>query len=345
MLKKLFFLVALLVPGLAYGGNPSADLSVQIAPPTSAGCGPVPADAQTMGFTTVALCNDFTVAIPNTVGTGLPSNWLNCNGNNYVAGAVWNYNGNSANPCNQAVSQAIDTAGGGKLALDVHYNASWQPASGDFNNQLTTITTEPYPLTRSNGCTPTTCTNSNTWGPNGYYEWRFRASWNGGQGYGGGPGITQALFTTSGPGFGGSTTPWWEVDVFESIFGCCDNSIVGHNGANPPSGMFYSLDMSTYHTAGALWTSDHNGNGAVCFYLDGVRQKCGAASYVGVEGTTRSQFWIQNGIYCNGSSVDISCQTPPTYTYQDLWVSNVRVLTCAGGPNGDPCLTSSVFAP
>src|SRR5690349_20905051 len=32
MLRKLFFTAALLLPGLAYGGNPSADLSVQVAP-------------------------------------------------------------------------------------------------------------------------------------------------------------------------------------------------------------------------------------------------------------------------------------------------------------------------
>jgi hypothetical protein len=32
MIKKLFFLAALLVPDLAYAANPSADLSVQIVP-------------------------------------------------------------------------------------------------------------------------------------------------------------------------------------------------------------------------------------------------------------------------------------------------------------------------
>jgi len=321
----------------------NATLTVLAQP--SGTCGPVPADAQTMGFTTVAICNDFTVAIPNTVGTGLPSNWLNCNGQNFVAGAVWNYNGLSVNPCTTAVSQKTDTNGGGALALDVHYQSSWVPASGDFNNQITTVTTAPYPLTRFTSC-GSGCNNANTWGPNAYYEWRFRAEWNGGQGYGGGPGITQAFFTTSGPGFGGSSTPWWEVDIFESIFGCCDNSIVGHNGAGgpPASGQTYSLNMSTYHTAGALWTSDHSGNGAVCFYLDGVRQKCAQAVYAGVEGTTRSQFWLQNGIYCNGSSTDISCLAhPPAFTTEDLWVSNVRVLTCAAGPSGDPCLTPTVF--
>lgn len=35
MIKDLFFTAALLVPGLAYAGNPSADLSVQIVPARS----------------------------------------------------------------------------------------------------------------------------------------------------------------------------------------------------------------------------------------------------------------------------------------------------------------------
>jgi hypothetical protein len=57
MIKKLFFLAALLVPGLAFGGNPSADLSIQIMP---AGSGPTPpAGASAAGFTTLALTLDF----------------------------------------------------------------------------------------------------------------------------------------------------------------------------------------------------------------------------------------------------------------------------------------------
>ena len=33
MIKKLFFVAALLAPNLAYAGNPSTDLSVQVVPP------------------------------------------------------------------------------------------------------------------------------------------------------------------------------------------------------------------------------------------------------------------------------------------------------------------------
>jgi hypothetical protein len=57
MINKLFFMAALLVPGLASAANPSADLSGQIVP-----SGPgLPAPAQAAGFTIQALNADFTV--------------------------------------------------------------------------------------------------------------------------------------------------------------------------------------------------------------------------------------------------------------------------------------------
>jgi hypothetical protein len=40
MIKQLFFTAALLVPGLTYGGNPSADLSVQVVPSATGSCSP-----------------------------------------------------------------------------------------------------------------------------------------------------------------------------------------------------------------------------------------------------------------------------------------------------------------
>jgi hypothetical protein len=40
MIKTLFFIAALLVPGFAYAGNPSADLSVQVFPSATGSCSP-----------------------------------------------------------------------------------------------------------------------------------------------------------------------------------------------------------------------------------------------------------------------------------------------------------------
>src|SRR5215467_8792046 len=98
MIRRLFFMAALLVPGFAYGANATANLSVQIVSPGSAGtCGTITGDAnsdvQAAGFNTCALYNDFTAPIPNTVGTGLPSNWLNCNQSDSPT-AVWYWSKN-----------------------------------------------------------------------------------------------------------------------------------------------------------------------------------------------------------------------------------------------------------
>src|SRR6516225_7800474 len=149
MIKKLFFSAALLAPGLAYGGNPTADLSVKIVPPTSAACGTVPADVATVGFTTVALCNDFTTAIPNAVGTGLPSNWLNCDGTQApVAGNVWHLwalaGGGTTIDCATQIVQATDTNGGGGLALKVALSAAQLSTTNGYAN-LTSLATIPWP--------------------------------------------------------------------------------------------------------------------------------------------------------------------------------------------------------
>ena len=69
MIKKLLFTAALLVPGLAFGQNPSADLSVQVVPGTPSGIacaigpnymGTVPPGAAAAGFNTCAANIDFT---------------------------------------------------------------------------------------------------------------------------------------------------------------------------------------------------------------------------------------------------------------------------------------------
>src|SRR5262245_34392422 len=130
MIKELYFAVALTASGLALAADPSANLSVQVAPAetTSSQCpATAPAKAAQAGFTTTAFCNDFTQRIPNTAGTGLPSNWLGCPNPNGGAGDtlphVW-YSPAAdkfrAPPCNEAgggIGQVTDPVFG-NLALD-----------------------------------------------------------------------------------------------------------------------------------------------------------------------------------------------------------------------------------
>src|SRR5712672_250684 len=84
MIKKLFFTAALLVPGIAYGADPSANLPIQIVPAGPA----VPAPAAAAGFTTRVLHSDFTS--PAYADT---STWLQCAG---ASSPIW-WTTNNAN--------------------------------------------------------------------------------------------------------------------------------------------------------------------------------------------------------------------------------------------------------
>ena len=84
MIKELFFAVVLLAPTLAYSGNPSGDLSVEVVPASSNGIacdigpnytGSIPAAAQAVGFTHCAANYDFSNSFYAT-----RSNWLDCAG-------------------------------------------------------------------------------------------------------------------------------------------------------------------------------------------------------------------------------------------------------------------------
>ena len=160
-----------MVPALAYGGNPSANLSVQVVPSGKAGTcgvimGQVATDTATAGFDTCVLYNDFTTAIPNSVGTGLPSNWLNCNPGTDTD-AVWNASGHGV-PCS-SFQQVTDTGGGGNLALDLHYNRAWM-----VNN---CIYCDFAQLVTAAWGTPTANPNAHSWS-NGYFEITYRIDAN-----------------------------------------------------------------------------------------------------------------------------------------------------------------------
>jgi len=306
--------------------------------------GAVAADVASVGFNTVAFCNDFTTTIPNTHGTGLASNWLNCNGNNApVAGNVWHlaYSGStnttscsSANGTGQ-ITQKADTNGGGGLALNIHFLAS-QMVSGNTGDDVIGIGTIPYPNN-------TGWSNTTSWA-HGYFEWIWRAEWNGGQGFSGLSGHNIAFWSDRG-----ITAQRWEPDWFETIFGCCDTVKVGWGGEHNGLSFNYSVNQAGYHTLGVLYTGNTAGTqGAFCVYIDGSLLSptgCLTDTYVGglTVSQLRNQLILYNGIMCNGAGGDISCQTPANFSSLDIWVKRVRVFTCPNGPTGDACLTTNVF--
>jgi hypothetical protein len=85
MNKTLFIAAVLFVPSLAYSANPSADLSVQVVPPSSSGIacdigpkytGAIPPAAQAAGFTRCAANYDFTNT--SAYSNANMSTWLSC---------------------------------------------------------------------------------------------------------------------------------------------------------------------------------------------------------------------------------------------------------------------------
>ena len=138
MIKQLILAAALVVPGLAYAGDPSADLSVQIvpaapspAPPLGGGIacdqGPnaalIPAPAQAAGFTKCLLNADFTSA-----AYANPANWLQeCGYGGSASGTTFRLIENDAvhshvqsAPCNRAVMTT--DLGSQVLELDLFQN-------------------------------------------------------------------------------------------------------------------------------------------------------------------------------------------------------------------------------
>jgi hypothetical protein len=329
MIKKLFFTTALLVPGLAYGGNPSADLSVQVVPAGKAGtCGTIIGQAATdsaaAGFNTCALYNDFTTAIPNTVGTGLPSNWLNCT-SGIDTGAVWNANSSYNIPCS-AQSQVVDPVYGNQ-ALDLHLNRSWLAGQGQQYGNFAQITSAPWD-------TDTTNPNAHSWS-NGYFEITYRqdadnfkfpgsqqAFWSWGQCCGtGNTFVEQDFFEdwNTGGAHMDIAWDWWGTGTF---------------GNGTP---YSSHDARTYHTFGALITGNYN-NFAVCNYYDGTRIGCYNQSYQsGQDGTQRRKVWVQNGAQCPTQFGDISC-VGASFNDSHMYIKSIRVVTCAAEPAGGSCL-------
>src|SRR6187200_3041948 len=129
VLRSLFFLL-LSVPWLAYGANPTADLSVQIVPAGSAPT--VPDPAQAAGFTTLSLNADFTQPFYAT-----QSNWLACAG---AADPQWWIGGAQTDgahppPCS-SVRQANDPSTGQPVL-----NMTWNPSYQQGNTVMTEIWT------------------------------------------------------------------------------------------------------------------------------------------------------------------------------------------------------------
>jgi hypothetical protein len=128
MIKTVFFTATLLVADLAYGQNPSADLSVQVVKPGNGigiPCargpnytGSIPAAAAKAGFTTCVVNSDFSMAQYQTL-----SNWLDCAGATTPTWFNVGYNA-GVTPCSDYTIVTDTVHGNNQTVLDIAYTAS-----------------------------------------------------------------------------------------------------------------------------------------------------------------------------------------------------------------------------
>jgi hypothetical protein len=266
MIKKVIFTAALLVPSLAYAGNPSANVTVQVVPVSNGiACdigpnytGSIPAGAQAAGFTHCAANYDFT-----TSGYSSTSSWLDCAG---ASSPQWYVSEDGLPPtsCPPDLSTQFQiVTDGGTQTLQMTYthitdwNAGiystkmstasplgWPNPAGTLFPQanytesvvrMTSNSTAQCPASQASGG----CLVSDSWsyGPDQVtgVEWDFIEIYtNGATGSCGGG-------ASCGSGGGGLAQP----------------------------GRINGFDPTIYHNYGVRQTIDSNGNFGLCHYLDG----------------------------------------------------------------------------
>jgi hypothetical protein len=339
MIIKLFSPALLVVPTLAYGENPSADLSVQIVPTGKVfACdigpdylGSIPAPAQAAGFTHCAANYDFTSTSNftyngNTINFSNITTWLDCAG---APSPLWfnvGYGGTPATPC----SRYSIVSDGGLNALHLVWT------QGDsYNSQATFMSIGSNAQLFGSGV-------SNSMPLTHYAETKFRST----------SATLGAIPGTSGTAdvlnFGGfkSYAPWnawinWDtVELFSPYgngAGGCNTYWAGGDDFPCATVNFQTIDASfnpgtNYYAFGELTKSDGVSRLSKCEYLSGAPVDCtswNANSTAISQGlmTTRN-YWSTGVGDLNRPSVrtpavneemfirQISFWVPPTCTWQ-----------------------------
>jgi hypothetical protein len=323
MIKQLLFTAALLLPGLAYSGNPSADLSGQVVP---AGSGPaVPAPAQALGFTTLAFSTDFTQT--------LPAGWLNCNFDQTPAQWYFGYDAGDPYaadqlPCSQ-VSQKTDPVYG-NMALDMDYPAS-ASGTGTYGKNVLNIQSANFD-------------SSGNWVgtfiPHGYFEIVYRYVPPTGHSFS--PFSPEAAFWLAA-GLKGDSA--YELDVTEmwQDRGTMNGNIIdwtgGVNILQTFAIPYSSINIQQYHKYAALVTGMGNGTTeAACAFVDDVFQGCNSTNSGVI--FNPHYFMMSNSVGCSEQG-DSSCAPGNSFTDPHVWVKTVRVWSCSGWNTGSLCPTTA----
>jgi hypothetical protein len=359
MIKTLFLAAALLVPDLAYAGDPSAVLSTQVVPAGSGGgiacdqgpnyTGSIPALAQQAGFTHCALNADFTST--TTDGNGI--NFSNTSTYISECGATtaqrWylQYWAGLDMPCNRAQIVA-DPTGGGFNVLTIAYTLADQ-ALWDSTHTSGYATTLAWP---------------GGWNQTNVLPWEMYVEFT----------VlfpTATINATAKPGantqmLGNAAIQQNAVagnNYIQSNYeintatGGSGGSFGGHSTvicSNPPSkcafgfgGYFFGgFDDVQYHTVGSLVTSDETRYVVACDMKDGVSGVCIPSDLVSA-GVNPSQIfglhngemmqWVGKGDCLNGGP---DCQTADMNVYfksMRIWVCpNYKTQVCGGAASGTP---------
>jgi hypothetical protein len=329
MIRRLFFTAALLMPGLAYSANPSANLTVQIVPGSDPA---VPAPAVAAGFTTLIANLDFQnnqVCVGSSCVAASPvTNWLDCSGNDttklfhktFYLGASNTY------PCNIDIVQDPSTS---TTALDLQYLTSYPGTYGSSDpfgikhfvamstatNGSTISFTHPsasFYFEASYRIDNNTDPGSNASGPDGVWESSDNSTcdvdlepaelWGSSGGFAdGGSGVCNV----GGPG--------WQ----------------SYNEAILPSGW----SVLDYHKYAALRTTNGTNSVMSCPYVDDILvvQSGGACGNTySALGTLTAKPWVIAWVGGYG---------PPTYATlpavnMNLYIRYIRIWACATLTNG-----------
>jgi hypothetical protein len=311
----------LVIPCLAQGADPSANLSVQVVPP---GSGPtVPSQAAAAGFTTLALNSDFTQQLPSNwlggcavAGNGQPVGdfFSDDTGHTWWLNLWWAYN---YQPC-LTVQRQDPTFGG--LVLDM----PWTVDNG-HTAQGTVIETASWDYNHSQGRGTAVSFPSNS-----YYEVVARIT-------PAAPGAYMVLNTWAPDGISKSSPNTIEWDIIETDGNVLKNySAAVHNWGNGGAGTFLWLgqdspglpsdyDPAQYHTFGLRVTSDGTLMSG-CSYIDNKFITCkslpGGLS-VTQAANGRNFLVLQNA--CDWWNYGGQCTSGQQ---QHLYVKSVRVWSC-----------------
>jgi hypothetical protein len=329
MIKQLFFTAALLAPSLAYAGNPSADLTIQIVPPPPPNPG-VPAPAAAAGFTTPVIRADFTV--PGNFWSNTANYITNCGAAASVPGqpATWHFttfgvSNNQLAPCSRT-SIVTDPVYGGQVL-----NEQMQP--NDLSGDSMSL---GFPVANKSG-------GGHTWLPNNYYI-RIVARCDAGCVYYTGTVQGHMAFWARTTNYGEST--WVDQDDFETGWNGNQPLYLSqtdewyNGGANrnfatytkTPNG---TPDITQYLTIEALYTSDGSTKTAQCIWVNGTlaASPCSTGSFQFPASYGRiSRDWESSlSWYPPGAPCCLPINANFYIKSLEIWsCANVGVSTCPG---------------